>query len=477
MKNIIGRVEEKEHLKNILGSNEPELVAVYGRRRVGKTFLITNIFEKELVFELSGIHNASLHQQLENFSFAMAKATSKKKSTIPANWMDAFDMLQEYLVPIVKKRRTVIFIDEFPWLNTPRSGFLPAFENFWNTWASRQYNLVVIICGSAASWMINKVINSRGGLHNRVTRKLRLLPFTVGETADFLKERKINLDQYQVLQLYMAMGGVPQYLKEINKGESAAQAIDRICFTKEGLLFEEFKNLYHSLFEDASNHTNVIRALARKGSGLTRSAIIDACKLTSGGGATQLLDELTESGFITPYIPFDRTAKDSVYKLTDEYSHFYVKFIESSRSTGAGTWLKFSTGASWKSWAGNAFESICMKHTLQLKKALGIESVYTETSLWRYAPDKQEQEGAQIDLLIDRQDRCINICEMKFSIMGFDISKGYAKELENKLNVFRQRTKTKKTLFLTMVTTYGVKNNLNYTGLIQNNITMEFLFR
>jgi hypothetical protein len=428
-----------------------------------------------MVFEFSGIHNASFNQQLENFSVALSKATGLHLAK-PTSWIQAFNMLTDYLTPLIKRQRKVIFFDEFPWINTPRSGFMQAFENFWNMWASRQKNLVVVICGSAAAWMIQKVINNRGGLHNRVTRKIRLLPFTIGETELFLKERKINLDKYQILQLYMVMGGIPHYLKEIEIGESAIQAIDKMCFTKDGLLHEEFKQLFHSLFDDASHHMDMIRVLAKKGIGLTRNGIIETCKLTSGGGTTQLLEELTESGFITSYIPFGRTVKESIYKLTDEYSRFYIKFIENSKYKGVGTWAKFSTGISWKSWSGTAFESVCMKHILQLKKALGIESVHTETSMWRYRSEKDAQ-GAQIDLLIDRQDMCINICEMKFSINEFEITKSYANELESKLKVFRENAQTRKTLFLTMVTTHGVKNINNYTGLVQNEIKMDVLFK
>lgn len=475
MEDLIGRAEEKSLLIKIENSGEAELVAVYGRRRVGKTYLIRNGFKKQLAFEFSGIHHATLSQQLESFSNALTKTAGGLPLAKPGTWIKAFGMLADLLEPIIEKERKVIFFDEFPWVNTPRSGFLAAFENFWNSWASNKKNLVVVICGSAAAWMIQKVLNNRGGLHNRVTRRIRLLPFNIAETAAFLKSRKINLDQYQILQIYMAMGGIPQYLKEIEVGESSAQAIDRICFSKDGLLQDEFKNLYHSLFENANQHIAVIRALAQKGAGLTRNEIIMACKLSSGGGTTQLLEELTESGFISPYIPFNKTTKDNIYKLTDEYSLFYIKFIEHSRSKGPGTWVKFSSGTSWKSWSGNAFESICMKHELQLKRALGIENVYTETSVWRYNA-KQGEQGAQIDLLIDRNDSCINICEMKFSTAQFEISKGYATELENKLQVFKEQTKTKKTLFLTMVTTHGVKNTKNYPGLVQNEILMNALF-
>lgn len=475
MENIAGREIEKALLLKILASGETELVAIYGRRRIGKTFLVRNVFEKQMAFEFSGIHNASLDQQLENFGSALSRVVGLPL-TKPANWLQAFTMLTDYLAPKIKKQRRVIFLDEFPWINTPRSGFLQAFENFWNMWATRQKNLVVVICGSAAAWMIQKIINNKGGLHNRVTKKIRLLPFTIGETGAFLKARKINLDHYQVLQLYMVMGGIPQYLKEVQRGESAIQAIDRICFTKDGFLHEEFKNLFYSLFDNAGYHMDVIRALAKKRMGLTRNGIIQTCKLTSGGGASQLLEELTESGFITAYIPFDRAVKDSIYKLTDEYAHFYIKFMENSKFKGRGAWARFSAGASWKSWSGYAFESVCMKHIPQLQKALGIEGVHSETSVWRYRSQKDEH-GVQIDLLIDRQDLCINVCEMKFSIHEYEITKGYAKELADKLKVFRHSTGTRKTLFLTMITTHGVKNLQNYPGLVQREITMDALFR
>ena len=475
MELLTGRNKELDFLDKILNSSEPELVAVFGRRRVGKTFLIHTVYAKQLAFEFSGMHNASFDQQLENFTMALSKVT-KRKTLNPVTWINAFSLLEAYLKPVVKKQRTVIFFDEFPWIGTPRSGFLQAFENFWNTWASRQKNLVVVLCGSAAAWMIQKVINNRGGLHNRVTRKMRLLPFTLHETELFLKNRKINLDQYQVLQLYMAMGGIPQYLKQVEKGESAIQAIDRICFTKDGLLQEEFKNLFSSLFDDAYYHIQVIKALAKKGTGLNRNEIIKACKLTSGGGTTQLLEELSQSGFITPYIPFDKTAKESTYKLTDEYSHFYLKFIENSKFKGAGTWTRFSTGASWQSWAGIAFEGICIKHTPQVKKALGIEGVHTEISGWRYNATKGAS-GTQIDLLIDRHDQCINICEIKFSVNPIVITKTYAQALDNKVKIFREMTRTRKALFLTFITTNGIKNTDNFTGLIQKEITMEALFK
>jgi predicted transcriptional regulator len=323
--------------------------------------------------------------------------------------------------------------------------------------------------------MIQQVLNNKGGLHNRVTRRMRLLPFTVGETAAYLQQRRIKLDHYQLLGLYMAMGGIPQYLREITTGESSTQAINRICFTKDGFLNKEFPNLFHSLFDEASNHMSIVKALAKKGKGLTRTEIISECNISSGGGATQILEELTESGFITPYIPFDRTVKDSIYKLTDEYSLFYLRFIDGKKIAGAKAWERVAGSALWKTWSGYAFESICLKHMSQIKSALGIASVYSEASVWRHQGTGYST-GAQIDLLIDRDDRCINLCEIKFANAEFVIDKKYSGELDNKVNVFREQTNTKKTVFATMITTYGVKKNDHYTGRIQAEVKMEALF-
>ena len=476
MQELAGREEEKKLLEEALHSSEAELIAVYGRRRVGKTFLIRSVYGDRLVFEFSGIHNAGLHEQLLNFAFAMQETIKNAFPVpIPTSWTQAFYFLRTYLTKRSDTQKYILFFDEFPWIQTSKSGFLAAFGHFWNTWAARQNNLIIVICGSAASWMIRNVVNNKGGLHNRISRRIRLLPFSLFETEQYLKTRQVSLDRYQILQLYMAIGGIPEYLKAVRPGESATQTIDRICFTKNGMLKGEFSNLYRSLFDNPDGHIAVIRALANKSKGLTRNEIIHACGLSSGGTATKLLEELAESGFVTAYIPFEKKIKESIYKLTDEYSLFYLKFMEKSRSTGAGTWHRTVEGASWKSWSGLAFESICLKHVLQIKKALGIGGVLTEESIWRY-PAAKGDSGAQVDLLIDRQDHCITICEMKYSLSEFVIDNGYAAELHRKQLVFKEKSRTRKSLFLTMVTTYGTQKNNYYINLVQNEVTMDSLF-
>ena len=472
---LIGRESEKRILSDILNSNQAELLAIYGRRRVGKTYLIRTFFEKNITFELTGLLEESLSRQLDNFAHQVSVMLNKGKPVRqPKNWLEAFRILTQYLESQRGTRKQVIFLDEFPWLETPRSGFLAAFDHFWNNWAVKQSRLAVVICGSAASWMIQKVVNHRGGLHNRLTRRIRLLPFNLAETENFLKSRKVVLNRYQILQLYMVIGGIPHYLKEIKPGESSIQIIDRLCFSKDGLLTTEFHNLYAALFRHSERHEALVRMLAGRSMGLTRAEIVAGSNLQSGGSTSRLLEELIESGFITAQVPFGKTLKDSIYKLTDEFSLFYLKFMDKSRANGEGTWIKKSQSSSWKSWSGLAFEQICQKHFPQIKKSLGINGIHSEISAWR--SNSKAEDGAQIDLVIDRNDQCINLCEIKFSIAPFEITKAYAVQLEQKRVLFHRKTKTRKTLFITLITTFGLQQNAHSTNLVQSEISMESLF-
>jgi uncharacterized protein len=478
MEQIIGRKEEIELLEESIKAKGAGLIAVYGRRRVGKTYLIHTYFQDRLAFELTGMYGAGLKEQLQQFSKAMQKATGSLLALRPPeNWVEAFHVLENYLDRKTKNKKWVVFLDEFPWLDSRKSGFLSAFEHFWNTWASRQSNIVIVICGSAASWMIRNIVNNKGGLHNRITQKIRLLPFTLAETETYLKSLGSKLDRYQVLQLYMALGGIPQYLNSVGKGSSATQVIQKTCFNKNGLLTGEFNNLYGSLFEIAENHIKAVRALAATSKGMTRQEIIDVCGLSSGGRTTLMLEELEESGFIRSVIPYDKNSSYSIYRLIDEFSIFYLKFMDKARYAGKDGWSKVSAGPVYKIWGGMAFEAVCLKHVEQIKKGLGIQGIESEESAWRYVPAKgQKEKGAQIDLLIDRKDRCINICEMKFYTGEFAIDKAYANELEQKMEVFAQKTKTKKTLFLTMISSYGLAENEYSRRLLQKSLTMDVLF-
>ena len=474
---LIGREREQAILKELLHTRESEFVALYGRRRVGKTFLVDTVYKDDIVFEITGLNKASKAMQLENFAHVLNVRLQEtaRMPTPPKSWLQAFFILRQYIENLKRKRKSVVFIDELPWIAKGKSGFLSALENFWNSWASKRNDIILVVCGSAASWMISKIIKSRGGLHNRITRRIRLLPFNLYETETYLRSRNIQLDRYSILQLYMVMGGIPHYLKEIKRGKSAVQNIDDICFSKDGLLLDEFKNLYEALFPKAERYISVIRALAEKPNGMTRNEIIKSCQLTSGGTTTKILESLEESGFIVKYLPIGKNLKLALYKLSDPYSAFYLKFIADSRMKGQGSWIKKSKSPSWKSWSGFSFERLCLAHIAQIKKALGISGVYTEESSWR-GNTEPDGKGAQIDLIIDRGDNVMNICEIKFSKNLFTINKTYAEGLRHKLFAFQQQTNSRKTLFLTMITTFGLVENLYSTSMVEQHIEMDALF-
>ena len=470
---IIGREGELIILEKLLKSTEPELLAIYGRRRVGKTFLVKTYYKPHLVFSCSGQYNGKTAEQLINFSEQLNTFFPTKKIMLPATtWQEAFSMLRNNIEAIKHKRKKVVFFDELPWLDSHKSGFLSSFSYFWNMFAAQRTDILVVICGSAASWIIDKVVNNKGGLHNRITQRIRLQPFTLKETESYLQHKNINLDHYQLLQLYMVMGGVPAYLNAIERGKSTAQNIEKICFSKDGALANEFDNLYTALFNTPEKHVQVIQALARKNKGLTRAELLKTGKLLTGGGMTAVLKELTESGFIDKTFPFGKKERDSLYRLTDEFSLFYFKFMQNMKGNENGQWLSRQSTPGYISWCGYAFENICMKHIEQIKRALQIGGVQSTSSSWV----STGANGAQIDLLIDRADHCINICEIKFSVKPFSIDKKYAAALKNKLMVFRQQTDTRKTLLLTFITAYGLAENTYKEQLAGNEITMDALF-
>ncbi len=472
MQELIGRHDEIEILKGLLESDTSEMLAVVGRRRVGKTFLIQTVYKDEICFALTGSQYSPLKEQLQNFAWQMEiYSGSKVPVAPPKNWQEAFKQLSKFIDSKKFRQKKVIFLDELPWLAAHKSGFLAALGYFWNTWAS-QKNIVIVICGSAASWMIKNVIHHKGGMHNRVTRFINLQPFTLHETMQYLQSRKLTLNHYQVIQLYMAMGGIPQYLKQVKPGLSAAQNVDEICFSKNGFLWDEFSKLYSALFDNASNHIDIIRALAAKWKGLTRKEVLAAIKLPDGGTVTKYLSELEQSGFITSYLPFGKSKKDKLFRLTDEYSLFFLRFIEKKRNQ---SWQKISQQQSWKSWTEYAFESLCLKHINQIKNELGISGIQTEESSF-VNKDKENGKRFQIDMLIDRHDNSINMCEMKFYESEFTIDKSYADEIRERVAQFKTLSKTRKQIFLTFITTYGIKQNQHSLGLVHYNIKMEALF-
>jgi hypothetical protein len=387
----------------------------------------------------------------------------------PQSWKDAFELLKKYINGLRGKEKKVIFIDEMPWLDTHKSDFRMYFGHFWNTYCEKRNDLIVVICGSAASYMVQNVVSNQGSLHARLTYKLHIKPFTLYETKAFLGSKNIHWGHYHILHLYIAIGGIPHYLNKIQKGESVAQTIQRLCFDANGDLVNEFEEIFESLFTHSSSHISMVRALAQTNKGLTREELIIQSNLHSGGAFTKALEELIASGFVSKYAALNKKSKNTLFRLSDEYSRFYLKYIEPNKNQGANFWKTLFQSQSYLSWAGFNFETICLKHINQIKKALKIEGIHSVNSSWT-------SKETQIDLVIKRNDRWINLCEMKFHSSEYTIEKNELENLRNKIALFKNETRTKDVVVLTMITTFGITQNANFHEIVENNFTMDVLF-
>lgn len=479
---IIGRKIELNILQTALNAKQAEFIAVYGRRRVGKTYLISSFFkDKGVYFEFTGIKDANRKTHLKRFAKILSTTFLQNiMPSIPTDWFAALDMLLEQVETVPKDKKVILFFDELPWIASAKSNFMPALDNLWNLYFSRMQNVILVVCGSAASWMIDNIISNNGGLYGRLTRQMHLMPFTLSETKDFLIYKKIDLEHKQIIELYMAMGGIPKYLSLVEQGKSAMQTIDQQFFTTTGSLWNEFNNLYSSLFNNYEQHVKIVRALAQSHSGLTRKDLLDKAGVVTGGSASKVLRELEKSGFITHLDCYPNNNKLARYRLIDQYSLFYLKWVEPmERSFNTlnikNYWMQQANTNSWIIWCGYAFENICLLHADKIQSALGLSGILVKQHTW-HSKGNAAQSGAQIDLVLDRADNCINLCECKYYNVKFEMSKKYGEELNRKKEIFRTQTNCKKSLFTTLITTYGVADNMSTSEYIQNQVTMDCFF-
>lgn len=469
---LISRKEEKSYLTDTLDDEYSDFIAVYGRRRVGKTFLIRESFNYDFTFQHAGIANGSRSQQLDAFRRSIEESGGIVKET-PKNWMDAFSLLKD-LIKSSDRKKKVIFLDELSWMDTKRSDFMVALENFWNGWASARKDIVLIVCASATSWIIDNIIHNKGGLYNRLTREIYLRPFNLSECAEFMVAKNVVMNAHELLEGYMIFGGIPYYWNLIEKSKSLSQNIDDIFFRENAPLRNEYDYLYSSIFSSPGKYVKVIEILGKNKSGLTRSELVNSLKITSSGNFSRILKELENCGFIRGYMEFGKPEKDKKYKLIDNFTIFYFKFLK-KRPGDEHFWSNHENMAARNAWCGLAFERVCMEHIPQIKKSLGITGVLTENFVWQCRSDPDNGIfGSQIDMLLVRKDQVINLCEIKYSTDDYSISKQTDESLRHKINDFVNITHTKAAIHLTLITTYGLVKNM-YSGSIQNVITADDL--
>ncbi len=466
---MIGREEEIKILNHLLQSSEAELVSVIGRRRVGKTYLLRQTYQENIVFEFVGIQGGNKAEQLNAFSFSLQQYFGKSKAPkILDSWLEAFQALIDLISAKSWQKKPVIFIDELPWIAGKKTDFLKGFGFFWNNWASKQ-KIVVAICGSAASWMLKHIIHNKGGLHNRLTRQIILQPFTCRETKAYLLERGLKFNEEQITDLYMTFGGIPYYLKLMGKAKSVAQVINQLCFTDTAPLKNEFDNLYAALFNNHTAYISVIKACYSKWKGVSQNEIVKLSGIPSGGTLTRMLEELELSGFITSTLPFLNSKKETLYRLTDEFSIFNLKFMEGKKVLD---WNLISQTQPFKVWQGFAFENFCLKHIKAIKNSLGIGAVITQEFSYLIKNESLKTHH-QIDLLIDRNDQCINICEIKYHNQPFRITKKYAEILALRAQYLQWESHSSKSVFTTFISKHGSTIGSDTQNPIDNEILLK----
>lgn len=474
-KRIIGREREMAELERCMTSDRSEFVIVYGRRRVGKTFLVEQYFGGKYDFSFVGGHRLTKAKQLRAFAKSLKKAAGLPSQPQFQDWTDAFDAMEEYLESLPADRKKVVFIDEMPWIDTPQSEFVEALELFWNGWGARRTDIVFIASGSASSWMMDKLVENPGGLHARITNNIYVRPFTLRETRDYLHSRGMMWDDYQVVMLYMALGGIPFYLSLLNADESLVENIDRLFFRRNGELRMEFDELYKAIFNKADKYLDVVEMLNSRKEGMTFAQIQQTCKL-DGSRLNTILRNLERCDFILSYSQFQNKTKGTLYRLSDFYTLFYYRFVAANDSKDEEWWTHNFQSHSVEAWQGTSFELVCLLHLQQIKQALGIAGIAANASVWRYVPPRGSDEtGAQIDLVIDRADHNINLCEMKFSTGKYSMTQAYEEKIRSRTQLFMEKTGVTKSLICTFVTTFGVNKGI-HSAVVGKELTMADLF-
>ncbi len=470
---LIGREREIKRLDRVLDETEAQLAIVYGRRRVGKTFLINEYFDYDFDFKFTGSYNQNKQTQLRNFQSELCHYSKKEHST-PKDWIDAFSMLRDYLEERNTGKKQVVFFDEMPWMDSQKSGFLPAFEWFWNAWAGARKNLIFIACGSATSWLTDKIEKNKGGLYNRATCKLHLQPFSLHDVEKYLQARNIEWSRYDITVCYMIMGGIPYYLRLLDKELTLNENIDELFFRKGAELYDEFDQLYKTLFKPGDQYIKIVEALSKKRNGLTRSEIASKTKFPENGVLTKKLNDLVNSGFVRLNPAYKHESRDMRYQLCDYYTKFFFSFVRDNAGKNTHMWSITNDDRQRTVWQGFTFEQVCKDHMEQIKKGLGISAVRSEVWSWAKRGDDTEK-GAQIDIVIDRNDRVISLCEIKFYSHEYELKKSDDEDLKRKVSVFREETKTNKTIQVVLITTYGVRKN-KYSNYVGRVIDMDIFF-
>jgi len=475
--NFIGRKEELVLLEEEFNAPFSSFVAVYGRRRIGKTELINHFLaDKPITFSVTGAYDVKLKSHLENFSNKLSLAFGCEEQMFKS-WDKAFQALQREIeqLKLPSKSKISVFIDELPWLAEMKdNGFKGALSLFWNDFASKRDDIFLVVCGSATSWIIKHIIDDHGSLANRITAQIHLEVFSLKETKAFLEEQgHKGLSSKTIMDYYMVFGGVAHYLKLLKPKLSFVQNIQRLFFEKNGLLRTEYNRLFRTLFKNHKTHELIVEHLVASWSGETLNELGKKRGLSKGGVLSEALKELELSNLITRKHKYKQLKREVIYRVSDSFIYFFNRWVKKSAQVdflgNKNYFQNIYKSQSFKSWSGYAFENVCHLHIVEIKKALGIEGVNTQSYYW-------QNEHAQIDILLERADDIVNIIECKYYNEAFTIDKKYAKVLENKELEFQKTTAYQGSIQLVMLSSQGLKENVHSRELVSHDLNIDLFF-
>lgn len=438
MKRFVGRELELKKLRAIGEADEPSIVVVYGRRRVGKTELLEQAFRHRNILKFEGIEGLSEKDQYANAMRQLAKYVGEDLLTKVqiTSWSEFFDLVARY----TKEGTWTIYLEELQWLANYESKLLSELKYAWDNQFRRNPKLLLILCGSAPSFMLEKVVHSKA-LYNRSQHEIHLQELSISETKLFLKNRSDR----EIFNAYLSVGGIPEYLKWVDKESSVFQGLCTHAFTSGSFFSREFEKIFTSSLANNKHYREIIETLSRC-KFLSREELAEKLKLTSGGTLSILLTDLEKCGFISKYCPYNLSNSSNVirYAIADNYLHFYFNFIRPIQSKiENGDYNEVPQSAikmdSYAKWLGFAFERWCRKYSRVIAKILGFSGVQYRSGAYFSRATNKKDPGYQIDLVFDRADKVYTICEMKYlqSPAGIKV----IGDMERKLSFFPNKGK------------------------------------
>lgn len=477
---MIGRKKELALLNSLCEEEKSKLVVVHGRRRIGKTFLVDYMFQTHrkdcLFFKFTGSADQNSSVQKDYFVEAIYEWFKVEPSKPIEKWHEVFIFLKRTIEAEIKEKnhqgKVIVFIDEVAWIDKHnKAGFLSAFGHFYNTYIEKNNNLIVILCGSNASWIKNKILKDTSGpLYHRVDVEIPLYPFDLQETKEYLiKEKRFDIDDKSVVDIYMILGGVAKYLSYLDSKLSIAQNINKLFFSLHAPLYSEYEALFKSLFYDkSSNHRKIMDLLISKQSGFEMMEIEKLLKEIKSSTLRVNIEELIDTGFIKPIARYAHASRNTKYIACDPLCNFFIKWVQPLSKNDIASLIDYfetkSTSHDYIIWQGFAFEMVMISNIELYLKARGLSSGVKSIGYWDYTTQSEDESGAQIDILIEYIGNTYDIVECKYYNDEFIIDKAYAKNIQNKKEMFiKYGIKNKKfDLKVVMLTTYGTKINQYY---------------